>query len=342
MTKKFKVAVAGCGGMANTWVKYAGERTDTEIVALVDIDPDNIKKMAEKHNLDQAQTFSELKRAINETNPDLVFDITPPEVHYNIVTTALNEGCNVLGEKPMASSFEQAKEMVALAEKTGNMYAVMQNRRYLHDIRAYRDLIDSGVIGKPGFITADFFIGAHFKGFRTEMESPLILDMAIHTFDQARLIMDADPVSVYCHEFNPEGSWYDGDAAAVCTFEFDNGSVFSYRGSWCAEGAQTSWESSWRVTGSKGSAIWDGHNKPYAEVVKESDEEKFMNDYNTIEAEYNWEGREGHEGCLDEMFTALKENRKAETDCTDNIKSMAMVFGAIESSRKEKKIDIEI
>ena len=40
------------------------------------------------------------------------------------------------------------------------------------------------------------------------MESPLILDMAIHTFDQARFITGADPVSVYCHEFNPPGSWY--------------------------------------------------------------------------------------------------------------------------------------
>lgn len=342
MTENFKIAVAGCGGMANTWVEYVQNREDAEIVALVDVDQDNAREMAEKHHISNPNFFKKLPEAIQETNPNLVFDVTPPEVHYEVVTTALESGCNVLGEKPMAASFDKAQKMVQTAADTGNMYAVMQNRRYLHDIRAYRDLIAGGKIGKPSFITADFFIGAHFQGFRTEMESPLILDMAIHTFDQARLIMDADPVSVYCHEFNPEGSWYDGDAAAVCTFEFDDGSVFSYRGSWCAEGAQTSWESSWRVTGSKGSAIWDGHNQPYAEVVKEVDEEKFMNDYNKIEAEYNWDGREGHEGCLDEMFAALKEGRKAETDCTDNIKSMAMVFGALESSRKEEKIEIDI
>ena len=40
------------------------------------------------------------------------------------------------------------------------------------------------------------------------MESPLLLDMAIHTFDQARFITGADALSVYCHEFNPAGSWY--------------------------------------------------------------------------------------------------------------------------------------
>ena len=61
---------------------------------------------------------------------------------------------------------------------------------------------------------ADFFIGAHFGGFRDEMAHVLLLDMAIHTFDQARKILGADPVSVYCHEFNPAGSWYAGASSA--------------------------------------------------------------------------------------------------------------------------------
>jgi len=323
--------------MANTWVQYALERQDAKIVALVDINEANAKAMAKRYSLD-CGIFQEVGQAIHTAGANLVFDVTVPEAHKSVVTTALRLGCDVLGEKPMASSIEEAREMVQEAERSQKMYAVMQNRRYLKNIRAFRDMIASGVIGRPGFICADFFLGPHFGGFREAMESPLILDMAIHTFDQARFIMNADPVSVYCHEFNPAGSWYRGNAAAVCIFEFSDGSVFCYRGSWCAEGAPTSWEAQWRVTGSKGTAIWDGSGMPYCEVVVPSDEKKFMNDYRRVEGVHSWNGREGHYGCLDEMFDALMEGRRAETDCRDNLKSMEMVFGALESARKQKKI----
>lgn len=334
---RFKVAVAGCGNMANTWVQYALSREDTEIVALVDIKEENTQAMANKYNL-KCGVFNNLKQAISESGANLVFDLTIPDAHMDTVITAMKMGCNVMGEKPMASSMEEAREMLRWADKLGKSYAVMQNRRYLKNIRAFRDIIESGVIGRPGFICADFFIGPHFGGFREAMDSPLILDMAIHTFDQARFITGADAVSVYCHEFNPPGSWYRGNASAVCIFGMSDGSVFCYRGSWCAEGAPTSWESTWRVNGSKGTGLWDGINTPYAEVVDEEKETGFINPYKRVDASLTWQGREGHEGCLDEMFNALIQGRKAETDCRDNINSMAMVFGALESAKTGRKV----
>ncbi len=339
--KRFKIALAGCGSMANQWVAYALTRDDTEIVALIDIVEENAKAMAERHGL-SCGIYSDIAEGIGKSGANLVFDVTIPDAHKQIVTTALEMGCDVLGEKPMASSMEEAREMVRVAEKTGKTYAVMQNRRYLKQIRALRDFIASEAIGQPGFINADFFLGPHFGGFRDIMDSPLILDMAIHTFDQARFIIGGDPVSVYCHEFNPAGSWYKGNASAVCIFEFSDGSVFCYRGSWCAEGAQTSWESSWRITGSKGTALWDGTNPPYGEVVVPSDEKRFINEYRRLDAPLTWNGQEGHYGCFDEMFNALSEGRGAETDCRDNIKSMAMVFGALESVRTGQKVPLKI
>lgn len=336
MKPRFKVVVAGCGNMANAWVKYALSREDTEIVGLMDIREESARSMADKYSL-KCGVYNNLKKAILESGANLVFDITVPAAHRDIVVTAMEMGCNVLGEKPMAASMEEAREMLSSAKELGKSYAVMQNRRYQKNIRSFRSLIESGAIGQPGFVSADFFLGPHFGGFRDVMDSPLILDMAIHTFDQARFITGADAVSVYCHEFNPVGSWYKGNAAAVCIFEMSDGSVFSYRGSWCAEGAPTSWESYWRVNGSKGTAVWDGHNAPYGEVVDEEKETEFVNHYVRVDPSLSWQGQEGHDGCLDEMFAALIEGRKAETDCSDNINSMAMVFGALESAKTGRK-----
>ncbi|MBI4976542.1 MAG: Gfo/Idh/MocA family oxidoreductase [Spirochaetes bacterium] len=336
---KHKIIVAGCGSMSKAWIEHAKTRDDAEIVGFMDIRKESAEAAAQKFAV-SAPAFTDLAEAIRATGASIVFDVTIPAAHKKTVLTALNNGCHVFGEKPMADSLPDARTMTNAAVRAKKTYAVMQNRRYLKNIRAFRETLTSGKIGTPGFFTADFFIGAHFGGFRDAMESPLVLDMAIHTFDQARFIIGADPVAVYCREFNPPGSWYKGAAAAVCTFEFENGIMFSYRGSWCAEGLNTSWEAVWRVTGSSGSAIWEGSGMPYGETVVPSAEKKFKSDTARFDVTPGWNGREGHNGCLDEMFSALNEGRSPETVCTDNIKSVAMVFAAIESSRKGKRVHV--
>src|SRR5207244_3960755 len=102
-------------------------------------------------------------------------------------------------------------------------------------------------------------------------------------FDAARFLTGADPVSVYCHSFNPRRSWYRGDASAIVIFEMTGGIVFSYRGSWCAEGQNTGWNSTWRVIGSKGSVQWDGADGFKAEAVKPDAEMKFIRDKEKLE-----------------------------------------------------------
>jgi predicted dehydrogenase len=341
MTAKHRIAVVGCGSMANEWVKYAMERDDAEIVALVDIHPESANALADKYGL-TCGVYTDVKKALQDSGATLVFDITIPSAHHEVGSSAMRLGCDVFSEKPLAHTLEKCRDMIRISETTGRMHAVMQNRRYNPQILALRKMIESGTIGKPGYAGVDFFLGPHFGGFREAMDNPLLLDMAIHTFDQARKILGVDPVSVYCHEYNPPGSWYTGNASAICIFEMSDGSVFCYRGSWSAEGAQTSWEGEWRVTGERGTAIWDGTNPAYAEIVLPGEKEgKFIRDYVRVAPEVPAPLHVFHAGCLDEMFSALDQGRRAETDCRDNIRSMAMVFGAIESARTGMKVKME-
>ncbi len=155
----------------------------------------------------------------------------------------------------MATSMEQARAMVAASERAGVLYMVSQSRRYQAQLHALRRLI-AEQLGPLGILNSDFYIGAHFGGFRDAMPSPLVLDMAIHTFDAARYLSGADPVAVYCEEFNPPWSWYQGNACATAIFEMSGGLRYTYRGSWCSEGQHTSWEAEWRAVGPSGSATW--------------------------------------------------------------------------------------
>ncbi|MBX3050481.1 MAG: Gfo/Idh/MocA family oxidoreductase [Caldilineaceae bacterium] len=336
----FRVVLAGCGGITQAWLNHAAQRPDLEFVGLVDLLPENAAKIQKQFELGRARIGTDLAEMIRATGADVVFDCTIPAAHKSVVLTALAHGCHVLGEKPLAESMADAQEMLAAAQASGKTYAVIQNRRYLDNIVRYREVIRAGQIGPLTTLNADFYLAPHFGGFRDAMEHVLLLDMAIHSFDQARYISDADPVSVYCHEWNPPGSWYAHGASAQCIFEMTNGLIFNYRGSWCAEGLQTAWACDWRAIGQTGTARWDGEDEVQVAAVVGSDgffrATERLDPPSTPQLPYH-----SHAGVINEFVESLKTGRVPQTVCTDNIKSLAMVHAAIASAENGRKVMVE-
>jgi predicted dehydrogenase len=334
-----KAVLTGCGGISGAWFGALTKFDDVEIVGLVDLNPEAIARVKEKHGVIPRAEGDDLAEVIKKTGADLVFDCTVPEAHKSVTLTALNAGCDIMGEKPMASTLEDARKMVDAAEKSGKTYAVMQNRRYLPGIAAFKATLESGAVGEITEIHADFYIGAHFEGFRTKMDHPLLLDMAIHTFDQARFICGKDPVTAFASDWNPINSWYKNGASAAAFFEMTGGTVFIYRGSWCSEGMNTPWEGSWRVVGQKGSVLWDGSNDIKGEVISKN--EGFIRQLEKLDtAPIEYDMTPGHTGAIRDFLDCLREGRVPQTVCTDNIKSVAMVHGAIASTVQKKVVTL--
>ncbi|MBI5707824.1 MAG: Gfo/Idh/MocA family oxidoreductase [Armatimonadetes bacterium] len=331
-----RAILVGAGGMGQTWAKLLRDTGLAEHAAWVDLDLARLEQAQIELGVRPVHVGDDLAKAIAVSGADFVIDVTVPEAHCEVTLASLKAGLPVLGEKPMAASMEQARKMVRASEESGKLYMVSQSRRYDSRLAAYRGLIEE--LGPLGILNADFFIGPHFGGFRDEMPSPLVLDMAIHTFDQARFLSGANPVSVYCEEFNPGWSWYKGDVSATALFHMSDGLRFTYRGSWCSEGLPTSWESEWRAVGPKGTALWDGHRSIRAETVKSAG--GFFSEVEPASAAPG-EGPHGIEGALREFLDAVQTGRTPMGECHDNIMSLAMVFGAIESSREGKRVAIE-
>lgn len=331
-----RALIVGAGGMGRAWGKNLVECEETEIVAWVDIRAQAAAEAADQLELTGVHTGSDLGKAIAETKPDFVVDVTIPEAHCEVTLLALHAGVPVLGEKPMATSMEEARRMVKASEETGKLYMVSQSRRYNMKLKAFRNLIAEN-LGSLGILNSDFYIGAHFGGFRDRMPSPLILDMAIHTLDAARYLSADDAVSVYCEEFNPEWSWYDGNASATAIFEMRSGLRYTYRGSWCSEGRHTSWEGDWRAVGANGTAVWNGSTAPEVDIVIESG--SFHSKCETQVAEVP-SGHEAIAGSLRDFLHALKTGVTPMGECHDNIKSLAMVFAAIESAQTGQRVPV--
>jgi predicted dehydrogenase len=324
--------------MGRAWAKNLTDSPEATVAGWVDIRPGAAAQAAEELTIDVPHTGEDLERAIAEVRPDFVVDVTIPEAHHDVTLAALAAGLPVLGEKPMAASLEQARAMVAASERAGKLYMVSQSRRYDARLHAFRRLIEAHA-GPVGILNADFYIGAHFGGFRDEMANVLVLDMAIHTFDAARYLLgDADPVAVYCEEFNPPWSWYRGNASATAIFEMAGGARYTYRGSWCAEGRHTSWEGEWRAVGPGGTATWDGKDAILAEAVAERG--GFHSTFTQHAAEPEPGVPHGIAGSLRDFLRALRTGATPMGECHDNIKSLAMVFGAIESAATGRRVPI--
>ncbi|MEM6553332.1 MAG: Gfo/Idh/MocA family oxidoreductase [Planctomycetota bacterium] len=345
-----KVVVVGCGGMANTWVRLAVAHERIEVVGLVDMRRAAAEGMAERHGLPGSVVFESMGEAVEATGAEAVFDVTVPAAHRAVVTEALGLGCHVLGEKPMAESAADAAAMVAATEASGKVYAVTQTRRPLAFAMRSAEMIASGVIGSVRSCHSDFFLGARFGGdarnnFRNTMEQPLLKDMAIHTFDNARQITGGRPVSVWCESWNPEGSWYDGDGSAVAVFEMEDGGgerfKYVYRGSWCSEGANTSWAGDWRVVGTKGTLVTDGQDVVRASVVKDPAEDVFIRELDEVDAEPVELAAEGHAYLIDEFVRVLRDGAEPMCPAADNYWSVAMVDAAVRSAESGERVVIE-
>ncbi len=340
-----RALLVGCGAMATAWVEavrysnlVAGRVT---IVGLVDSNLIAANTLRTAQELVDVPVFSTLEEAFETVESDVVFDITPPSVRSNIVKLALGANKHVLSEKPMAESLEDAVELAELAKAQNKLFTVIQNRRYKPGVRRIGEFLATGALGEVTGLHADFFIGARFGGFRDHMDHVLLLDMAIHHFDAARFMSGQNAQTVFCRETNPVGSWYDSGPSAFATFQMSKGAFFSYRGSWCAEGARTSWDASWRITGSLGSLVWDGEDDLWAEVG--DGELSFLRETKRIDVPQpaSEATTQDHASVIGAFLDAVQSGQPAETDSSDNLHSIAMVFGAIESAKTGEEISIE-
>ncbi|MGU3411168.1 Gfo/Idh/MocA family protein [Microbacterium sp. M1A1_1b] len=323
-----RVVQVGAGGMGRAWLSTVAADPDVELVGIVDLDLDVARAGAELAGDASIPVGRSLTELAAETGAQAVLDITVPVAHHPITMEALHAGLPVLGEKPAAQTVAEALSLAAAAEATGQLFMVSQSRRYNDHLVAFRQHLRG--LGTIGTLSTRFAKAPHFGGFREEMDDVLLLDMAIHPFDSARYLLERDPVSVYCESYNPSWSWYRGDAAAAAVFTFEDDIRYVYDGSWCAPGAETSWNGDWRASGADGAALWDGDHDPTSDLDGTPGSPGSAPSVGTEIA-----------GALASFVRALGSGTTPDGEVHGNVMSLAMVEAAIASTRTGQRIVID-
>ena len=324
--ERLRVVVVGAGLMGRAWLGTVAASEEVELVGIVDLDLVAARAAAEAFGRPDLPVGPEAVALAKETGAEAVIDVTVPKAHHPVTTAALFAGLPVLGEKPVAEDVAQALSLAAAAEVTGELFMVSQSRRWNPQLSSLQAMTRQ--LGAVGTVATEFFRGPHFGGFRDEMDHPLLVDMAIHAFDSARFLLDAEPVAAYCQAYNPSWSWYAGDAAATAIFEMTNGARYVFNGSWCAPGAETSWNGAWRVSGERGTALWSGDDEPVLDT--ESGE--------VLPEPEPWSGIGG---ALQVFVRALRTGELPSGEVHENVMSLAMVEAAVESARSGQRTQLD-
>jgi predicted dehydrogenase len=260
-----KVAVAGLGSLGKRWSEVLSRDPRVEFAAFVDPligRPETFPWLADHPNVPQIQAIE----ALGEIDVDAVLVTAFSPSHAEVVHDALKSGLHVLVEKPFATAIPDAKDLVTLAEQKKLILMVSQNYRFFPGPETLRKIVHSGELGAVQAVVGQFWCDWPGKPYQHEMLHPMGLEMAVHHFDLVRAIFDANPLSGWVQEWNPERSPYRMGGGLEAHFTMADARTkfsFLYSGSLVTAGKMTPWGGLWRFEFDRGTVIADVVNETY-------------------------------------------------------------------------------
>ena len=331
-----KIIQIGVGGFGRHWAGILASSDEVEVVALVDIDQTALTAACEECGYDPGICYLSLDQALGQVEADVLVCVTPPAMHLEHTTAAMQAGLHVICEKPMAGSLEDCVAMLLRSRQTGRKLSISQNYRFHPEMMAIAGLIRQGAIGQIGQIRLDFYKGwpFHKDDFRQSMSYPIIVDMAIHHFDLMRYLTGLEAHIVQATAWNPSWSTNLGDTSAVVQFQMNNDARIVYNASGCAQGDFCDWNGNWLIEGDKGSIVYENNRI----TLNRTDSRHQVTHTEIVDPPNS--PLVGQALLLSKFIEAIQSDSRPPTDVANNLRSIAMVFAAVTAIETGKSIPI--
>nr|WP_304943606.1 Gfo/Idh/MocA family oxidoreductase [Vallitalea guaymasensis] len=155
MSDKLKAGIIGCGGIANGKHMPSIKKVEQiEMVAFCDIIEERAVEASKKFGTENAKHYTDYKKMLSDNNLDVVYVCTPNREHSFITIDALEAGCHVMCEKPMAKTVKEAEEMLEAAKRTGKKLTIGYQNRFRADSQYLKKSCERGDLGDVYFAKA--------------------------------------------------------------------------------------------------------------------------------------------------------------------------------------------
>lgn len=197
----FKVGIIGAGWIAEKMAEALAPLEDYCVYAIASRSIEKAKEFAGRWNIPKA--YGSYEDMVKDNDVDLVYIATPHSHHFPHAMLALNAGKPVLVEKAFTANAAEAEELIEIARSKGLFITEAIWTRYMPLSHKVKEIMESGIIGKPRVITATLCYMMEFKEriLRPDLCGGALLDLGVYALNFARMYFGTDIIRTVsnCH-----------------------------------------------------------------------------------------------------------------------------------------------
>ncbi len=230
--KKIRLAMVGCGRISEVY-KAAFKQLSNAVQVAYAVDVDEEKAKAFAKEFEGCLAVTDYRQCLSK-NIDVMHIATPHYLHSQIAIDAMRNKINVLTEKPISITLEEADEMIKVAKEEGVKLGVIFQTRYVKGCMEIKKLIEEGRLGR---ITAarsylswkrddSYYLGSDWKGTWDKEGGGVLIDQAIHSIDRVQWLVDSDVEWMQGSIANRMHKSVDVEDVAEAFIKFKNGCLY--------------------------------------------------------------------------------------------------------------------
>lgn len=336
-----KYALIGCGRIATNHVK-AVLNNGLEFVAACDLVPENIQTLLARYGLENDSSiarYTDYKQMIAE-HPDLelVAIATSSGAHAEIALYCIDQGINVIIEKPMAMNMADAEEIIRRSEEKHVKVCACHQNRFNVAVQKTRKALEEGRFGKlsHGSIhvrwnrNKDYYDQAPWRGTWAE-DGGCLMNQCIHGIDLLRWMMGNEVESVYGVTRQQFHHYLEAEDVGMAVVKFKNGAIATIEGT--TNVFPKNLEETLYLFGEKGTVkiggkstnnldVWDFADETEADQANKGLEEQTSNVYGN-----------GHTSLYADVIDAIQKDRKPYVDAVAGRNALEMILAIYKSMK---------
>lgn len=338
---KLKFAIFGTGFWSQFQLGAWMELDGIECVALYNRTRSKADKLAERFNI--PRTYDNPDELLRNEKLDFIDIITDVDTHYKFVELGVKYGLDkIICQKPMAPDFESAKNMIGLCKKAGVKLYIHENYRWEKPMRRYKEILNSGIIGKPFKARVTFNSGFPVfdnQPFLADLDKFILTDMGSHLFDVTRY-MFGNCKRLWCQK-KTVNSKIRGEDVASIMLEMENGMPVYSELSYASIVEDDAFTTLFILTEGEKGSLYIGPGFEIRTTTRDGTTSEVVEIpmYDWADPDYIVNHEAGipiNQNILDDMLG----KGKAETTGDDNFETVKMVWASYESAETGKIIDL--
>ena len=339
MTKRFRAGVIGCGFFAANHLHAWRAIEDVDLAAVCDLDLAKAEAAAATH--DVASVYDDVEAMLASENLDFVDIVTTMPTHRPIAERVAAHRLPMIVQKPFAPTIEDCRAIVDAAAAAAVPLMVHENFRFQTPIKAVRDVLDSGVIGKPFFGRISWRTGFDVyanQPYLMEEERFILLDLVIHLFDVDRYLFgEVSKLTCRTQSIKPD---LKGEDAATILLGHENGVTSVVDATYSSKRDPDMFPDTLiEIDGTEGSIMLDDGCK--LKVVSASGTKRRVVEPALLDwAQRPWHGiQESVLRTQEHWVACLREGREPDISGADNLKTYALSEASYASALSGRTVD---